>query len=43
MNNTPLHYATNYGFFGMINYLLKSNSDPNAYNNAKNTPFSIRL
>ncbi|CAD8085273.1 unnamed protein product [Paramecium sonneborni] len=42
-NNTPLHYAAQNDFYGMIEYLLKSNCDPNNYNNDKNTPFSIRL
>ncbi|CAK63631.1 unnamed protein product (macronuclear) [Paramecium tetraurelia] len=42
-NNTPLHYAAQNDFFGMIQYLLQSDSDPNCYNNDQNTPFSIRL
>ncbi|CAK74015.1 unnamed protein product (macronuclear) [Paramecium tetraurelia] len=42
-NNTPLHYAAQYDFFVMIQYLLQYNCNPNIYNNLQNTPFSIRL
>ncbi|CAD8092465.1 unnamed protein product [Paramecium sonneborni] len=41
--NTPLHYACQNNFPQMIKYLLNRNSDPNAFNSDKNTPFSIRL
>ncbi|CAD8079248.1 unnamed protein product [Paramecium primaurelia] len=41
--NTPLHYACKHDFLQMIKYFLHRNSDPNAFNSDKNTPFSIRL
>ncbi|CAD8087427.1 unnamed protein product [Paramecium primaurelia] len=41
--NTPLHFACKNNFIQLIKYLLHRKSDPNAFNNDQNTPFSIRL
>jgi ankyrin repeat protein len=42
-HRAPLHYAAKKNFVWLVNHLLESGSNPNAFDTKKHTPFSLAL
>ena len=40
-NNSPLHYACAYGYYEIVELLMKAQVDINSYNSWKYTPLGI--